>query len=270
MATPDKVQAVQKVTETLKDVERVAPNKDQFDSLMNASTAIQPTTLDHSDIKPFALEDTNPEIKPVFGEENVSSQKSGSSTDQERRGQKQPEDEIEEIDGVQKSSSKSDSLINEVASLNQNGTTIASPENIQTQAKDIIHQLENVKTTLANSQADIKPSYQTLLKNRLTHIDDNLKIALNKAGVEYTPPPATTKTASNPIHTFIGFVSNSQHQLENLNGMIGQLQSATNITPANMLAIQIKMGYIQQQIELFTSLLNKALESTKTIMNVQV
>jgi len=42
------------------------------------------------------------------------------------------------------------------------------------------------------------------------------------------------------------------------------------LSPATMLLIQIKVGYIQQEIELFTSMLNKALESTKTIMNVQV
>jgi hypothetical protein len=41
-------------------------------------------------------------------------------------------------------------------------------------------------------------------------------------------------------------------------------------TAADMLAMQIKVGYVQQEIEFFTSLLNKALESTKTIMNVQV
>ena len=135
----------------------------------------------------------------------------------------------------------------------------------------MIGQLENVKTQLKQAHSEIKPSYQTLLRNRLTHIDDNLKIALNKAGVEYTPPPPTTgKDNANPIQKFIGFVTNSQHQLENLTGAVEQISATGQITPANMLAIQMKMGYIQQQIELFTSLLNKALESTKTIMNVQV
>jgi hypothetical protein len=42
------------------------------------------------------------------------------------------------------------------------------------------------------------------------------------------------------------------------------------ITPANMLRIQMKVSYMQQEIEFFTAVLNKALESTKTIMNVQV
>jgi hypothetical protein len=37
-----------------------------------------------------------------------------------------------------------------------------------------------------------------------------------------------------------------------------------------MLRIQLKVGYITQEVEFFTAVLNKALESTKTIMNVQV
>jgi len=147
----------------------------------------------------------------------------------------------------------------------------SNPEAIKAQAKDVIAQLENVKTQLSQSQAEIKPSYQTVLRNRLTHIDDNLKIALNKAGIEYTPPPvASGGNSNNPVQKFLNFVTNSQQQLENLNVAVDGVGNNGQISPASMLAIQMKMGHIQQQIELFTSLLNKALESTKTIMNVQV
>jgi len=162
--------------------------------------------------------------------------------------------------------------MDEVSKLNKNVSNISSssPENIKAQAKDAIAQIEKVKTQLSQA-TEIKPSYQTLLRNRLTHIDDNLKIALNKAGVEYTPPPAATGAGSNnPIQKFIGFLTNSQNQLNTLDVSIDKFNTTGQITPANMLAIQMKMGYVQQQIELFTSLLNKALESTKTIMNVQV
>jgi hypothetical protein len=163
--------------------------------------------------------------------------------------------------------------LDEVSKLNKNVNNISktSPENIKSQAKGVISQMENVKTQLSHAGSDIKPSYQTLLRNRLTHIDDSLKIALNKAGVEYTPPTAATGAgSSNPIHKFLGYLTNSQHQLENLNVAIDQFSGSGQINPANMLAIQVKMGYVSQQMELFTSLLNKALESTKTIMNVQV
>jgi len=279
----DNVEAVKKVTETLskqspaEEMERMAPNKDQFDSLMNSAQSTKPTSFERVDAHAHSVEEVqSTEKNPVFAEENVSSQKSGSATDQEGRLRRQQD--TEEVEGVagtgskKGASSKSASLMDEVSKLNKNVSSMSglSPENIKSQAKGVIAQIENVKTQLSQAKTEIKPSYQTLMRNRLTHIDDNLKIALNKAGVEYTPPPVTNAGNANPVQKFLGFLTNSQHQLENLNGAIDKANLSGEITPANMLAIQMKMGYVQQQIELFTSLLNKALESTKTIMNVQV
>jgi hypothetical protein len=74
-----------------------------------------------------------------------------------------------------------------------------------------------------------------------------------------------------PIDRFLGMLTHSQTQLQSLASDVVKLQGPDgNITPANMLLIQIKVGHISQEIELFTSMLNKALESTKAIMNVQV
>jgi len=286
MATPDKVEAVSRVTETVskssniaEEMERLAPNKEHFDSLMSSFPSVKPASFERIQTKAFGTEDVHAiESQPALGEENLSAQKSGTATDQEqKRGQpnSQEEGELGEISAVRsKTSSPSvtTSLMDEVSKLNKNVSTISSlpAEGIKRQAQEVIAQLEKVKTQLSQTQAEIKPSYQTLLRNRLAHIDDNLKIALNKAGLEYTFPAAPREVGSNAIHNFLGLLTNSQNQLANLHGAIDQFNVSGLITPANMLAIQIKMSYIQQQIELFTSLLNKALESTKTIMNVQV
>lgn len=285
----DRVEAAKKVSDMLnkqstnpaEEMERMASNKEQFQSLIDSTQPLKPTSFERIDTKaygPEEIQSTELENKPVFGDENVTAQKSGTATDQERKGGRQHD--TEEVEGVGATRSKkkvnvSKSLMDEVGKLHTNVSKMAqqSPEAIKAQAKDLIAQMDQVKTQLAQTQGEIKPSYQTLLRNRLTHIDDNLKIALSKAGVEYTPPPAVASTGNtnNPLQRFIQMVSNSQHQLENLHSTIDQLNmTGAQVTPANMLAIQIKMSYVQQQIELFTSLLNKALESTKTIMNVQV
>jgi len=209
MAVPDKLEAVKKVTETLskqshpaEEMERAAPNKEHFDTLMNSTQQIKPTSFERIDTKTLSTEEVQSvEKKPVFAEENVSTQKSGTATDQEqKRHQQQQTEEVEGVTSTRSKSapSKSNSLIDEVSRLNKSVSNISnlSPENIKAQAKDVIAQIENVKTQLSHTQIDIKPSYQTLLRNRLTHIDDSLKIALNKAGVEYTPPvPISTKQA---------------------------------------------------------------------------
>lgn len=277
MAIPD-IDSVKKVTETLSKNPVEAPNKEHFDALMNSADSMGHPSFERID-QPAAVPDDgqNIEKNPIFADENVSSQKSGSATDQDQKRRRQQESE--EVEGVGStrakksdgSSSKSASLMDEVSKLNQNVSKFSnsSPEAIKKQATDVIAQLEQVKSKLSQSQGEIKPSYQTLLRNRLTHIDDNLKIALNKAGVEYTPPVASTGN-TNAIHKFLNMITNGQKQIENMHNVVETASQSGSISPANMLAIQMKMGYVQQQIELFTSLLNKALESTKTIMNVQV
>lgn len=286
MPSPDKVEAVKKVTETLskqsnpaEELERVAPNKEQFQTLMNPSQKTTPTSFERLDKRPLNEDIQKVENNPILTDESRSPQKSGTATDQEnKRGRQQANNEgvegVAKTRSTQPTSSSSSSLMNEVTKLNKNVAQLSqmNPEAIKAQTKDLFNQIEKVKTQLTQTQAEIKPSYQTLLRNKLSHIDDNLKIALSKAGVEYTPPPVAATQSANPIRRFVDSLTSTQSQLENFQQTVNELNigGGKEISPANMLAIQIKMGHIQQEMELFTSLLNKALESTKTIMNVQV
>lgn len=282
MSTPDKLEAVQKVSETMKtnpaqEMDQLNATKEHFQSLIDSPQSITPTSFERVDTTAFAPENVqNTETNPIFGDQNVSAQRDGSATDQE--GKRRGKQDAEEVEGVSatgsKSSPASTSMIDEAGKTNTGTSSVskASPEAIKAQAKQVISQIDQVKTQLSQVKGEIKPSYQTLLRNRLSHIDDNVKIALNKAGIEHTPPPAAAGTGkTNPVEKFMSYLTNSQNQLENMHSTIESMSmTGKQISPANMLAIQMKMGYIQQQVELFTSLLNKALESTKTLMNVQV
>lgn len=290
-ASPDKIEAVSKVSEALNkpplsqadDLDRVSPNREHFQQLMDSPKPLQTSLQRATDGKLVVTEGPqNLENNPIFAAENTSSQKSGSATDQEqnKRQSQGEEEEVEEVSATdsKKKKSSSSSLMDEVQKLNKQVTDVAhlSPETLKKQAQDVISQIDQVKAQLSQSQGEIKPGYQTLLRNRLTHIDDNLRIALSKAGVEYTAPPSLSADVkgkrANPIEIFISWLSHSQHQLENLNKTVDQLGIGDNsqLSPASMLTMQIKIGHVQHQIELFTNLLNKALEGTKTILNVQV
>ncbi len=277
MALNEKIEAVKKVSEALSDkavdaqneLQRVAPNAEHFQSLLDSSKIQAQPSFQKIEAQQN-IPDANPSVNPIIAQEDVKVQGNGTATDQEHKHRQQDTGD-EEV--VEKVSTKPGSLMDEVRNLNSKVSNMSklSTVDIKGQSKQLIAQIEDVKTQLSQSTTDIKSSYQTLLRNRLTHIDANLKIALSKAGVEYTPPAQSTTASKSPIEKFIGYLTNSQHQLENLNKTIDALNlDNANLTPANMLALQIKVGYVQQQIELFTSLLNKALESTKTIMNVQV
>lgn len=179
----------------------------------------------------------------------------------------------EKAEGVSKDVSEKAgaTLFDEVKNLNQRPevATRSSSHDLVAQAEDVIAQIDTLKTKLETPELDIKNSVQTLLRNKLNHIDENLKVALDKTGSEYAKPERSEGMAK-PIDRFLGLLTHSQNQLETLASDVKSMAVNNEMSPASMLLIQIKVAKVQQEIELFTSMLNKALESTKTIMNVQV
>lgn len=165
------------------------------------------------------------------------------------------------------------SLAEEIATVGKRAdkATSASPELFVAQAQEVMGKIEELKTKLNTPNLEIKGSIQNLLQNKLSHIDESLKVALSKAGVEYQSPIDAGSVKQTPIERFLGFLTDSQHRLENIsNEVYAAHLNRKEISPVTMLAMQVKVGYVQQELEFFTGLLNKALESTKTIMNVQV
>ena len=160
------------------------------------------------------------------------------------------------------------------ASRHVDSVSKISPNELIAQSQETIDRINRVKDVLATSpNLQLKSSVQGLMNNKLTHIDENIKIALSKAGAEYPSDTGVqqAKGLINPIEQYLGYLTDSQSQLRSLGTQLKTIgDNKQDITPANMLAIQIKVGYIQQELEFFSGLLNKALESTKTLMNVQV
>lgn len=200
-------------------VERVAPNKDQFDSAMGNTGA-----------------------------------------------------NIGQVSVVQETKA---SLLDEIRNLNRTVEQVhKTPEKLAEQAKDLIVQIDDLKNKLESSHIDpkqIKGSVQRILRNKLDHIDESLKIAMDKAGLEYKPLDKIDLSISTPIERFLGMLTNGQEQLKTLGTEVQMYHlNGKELSPATMLTVQIKVGQIQQEIEFFSNLLNKALESTKTIMNIQV
>lgn len=164
-------------------------------------------------------------------------------------------------------------LMDEIRSLGRkvDNANKADPQALANQSKDVIAQLEEIKTRLSSPDTEIKGDYQRILRNKLEHINDNLKLALEKAGLEYVPPEAIQGAGNTPMERFLNLLTGSQEQLGSLGGQLQALaDNKGTLSPASLLVVQIKVNYIQQEIEFFTSVLNKALEGTKTIMNVQV
>jgi molecular chaperone GrpE (heat shock protein) len=212
MALEHRVEAVKKVSEALnkqqtsmpthlEEFERVPPNKEHFQSLLNVSQTAQP----NFQIDGTIAEATPIESNPIFADDKVTPQGNGTATDQENKKRAQSSSGDDEVEGITATSNKKatpSSLMDEVQRLNTKVSKMSrlTPEDLKNQAQSIVAQIDNIKTQLTQAQTEIKPAYQTVLRNRLTHIDENLRIALTKAGVEYTPPPSkVTNPNANPI-----------------------------------------------------------------------
>jgi hypothetical protein len=127
-----------------------------------------------------------------------------------------------------------------------------------------------VEDAQKSPNARISPAHDAILTDKLIHIDSSLKTSLSKVGVEVQAQDIA-KTGQPPLVKFLNYLSNGDRQL---NTLVTEIQSINvtkeRLTPEKLLAVQIKLNFVQQELEFFTNVLNKAVEGTKTIMNVQV
>jgi len=162
-------------------------------------------------------------------------------------------------------------LMDLAAQKNQVSTASHTLEDIQNTSASIKTRIEEIKEVLGASDVRVKDSYKGLLDNKLSHIDDALRIALEKIGSEQTIE-AGGLSFSAGVEKFLGFLTRGQHRLNAVVDEIDQIRfnKKQSVNPADLLAVQVKVNFVQQELELFTNLLNKGLESTKTLLNTQI
>jgi len=146
------------------------------------------------------------------------------------------------------------------------------PKDIEQQATSLREALERPRATLYDNQnLIVDASAVSALSANVEHIDRALQDALHlttNVEVGSAIPAPTTKP---PLERFLNFLTESDRRLSGIISEVQGLQlEKQRLTPATLLAMQVKIGFIQQELEFFTTTLNKALESTKTIMNVQI
>lgn len=236
----DKIEKIEKIEnsdplksiEAPEEIERLPPNKERFDSLM-------------------VIEDPKKlELSPSKVEAKV------------------------ELDPT----SKRNSLFDHAREINSSKTDNlkVEPSELIAQTEKAINKINEIKTQLQQPGAQLKDSATPIMRKKLEHIDENINVVLSKSGSEFTPstptpPTGPLTTSSNPILRFLGMLTDGQAKLQTLSNDVERWHlNKVEIAPATMLSMQIKVNYITQELEFFSSLLNKALESTKTIMNVQV
>lgn len=194
-----------------------------------------------------------------------------------------------QVEEIQNQSIKKPSLIDELG-ISTKGSLVQEPvtvESIQERASKIRTSLEPTinETRTTSEQVDkfldtnpsatvnFPPVEEAKLSGKVVHIEAALKSALRTAGVEVNPHIVAPDTGSmkNPVVKFLNFLTQNDNQLKSILDDINNVNKVgSRLGYGDLLAVQVKLGFAQQQLELFANILNKALESIKTVMNVQV
>jgi len=150
-----------------------------------------------------------------------------------------------------------------------------SPEEVMAQTQEVIAQIHDIKGKLGTPDLQLSSAVQTVMQNKLSHIDDKLRVAVEQVGGEYRSFDEVREEEKGglrtPIERFMGVLEIGEEQLQNVFHQVDVLGAGTkSMEPGALLLLQIKVAFVQQELEFFTAVLNKALESTKTLMNVQV
>lgn len=155
-----------------------------------------------------------------------------------------------------------------VPSIVENPSDIA--HNVIRKTENSNTRIEEIKTTLKGlNDGDIAQPYRHSLRNKLTHIDDKLQIALSIAGSESKQSPRVSLI--NPVANFLNSLSHAQTQMGQLGEHLAAMGSRKEtLGVADMLAIQIKVQQVQQQLEFFSATLNQAMQGFKQVIQTQV
>lgn len=195
---------------------------------------------------------------------------------------------VEKVSKDKNALSQNHSFIDEVSQLNGRIETsgfssqdIGSKiRNIREKTQDSIETIGNVRQKLNSPEVRLRNSFQSPLRNKLLAVRENLEVVSKTAGIRDLRRMEALDLAAEgfenpldklpkPMRKFFNLLTEGQIQLEELDRHLSFMGSK-ELSPTELLTIQVKMGHISHELELFSSLLNKAIESTKTIMNVQV
>jgi hypothetical protein len=153
-----------------------------------------------------------------------------------------------------------------------------TPKALAAQAADLRRQIARPRAVLI-AEMEVNPSVvQNLnpadvgsMEGHLQHVDRGLQDASQLATGTVELGSGFVSNEKSPAVRFLSYLTESDKKLGSLVDEIKGLQRGEQrLTPETLFAIQIKIGFIQTELEFFTSTLNKALESTKTLMNIQI
>jgi hypothetical protein len=139
----------------------------------------------------------------------------------------------------------------------------------------LLSQTKSAQTTLGDISSQfntpnlkLKQSSKYLLRNKLTDANAHLQTANSKLGAE---TPEESSPLAGPFGKFIGYVTDGQNRLQSAQQQLQSLKDkGDQLSPADMLLVQVKLNMAQQELEYSSVVLSKAVDDIKMLFNVQL
>jgi hypothetical protein len=148
-------------------------------------------------------------------------------------------------------------------------TAAPTMDSLSMQAKNAHDTLGTVEKQLKDKNLQLKRSQSHLVRQKLGDANNYLRAAGSKLG---TPPSQERNLAGlSGVSRFVAMINEGQDQLLQVQQQLHEMSArGANVSPADMMTIQVKMGLAQQEIEYTSTLLSKVIQSVTQIMNTQL
>lgn len=142
-------------------------------------------------------------------------------------------------------------------------------DTLMTQSKTMQDTLGNLKNQMDTPNLKLKRSQAHLMRNKLGNANEYMQAAAGKLGAEV--PPKKTPGGAGAMERLMAYINDGQEKMVSIQQKLDELMgSGQEITPANMMMIQIKMSQAQQELEYSSGVLSKAVDALKQLFNIQL
>ncbi len=142
-------------------------------------------------------------------------------------------------------------------------------DSLMTQSKNMQDSLGDLKNQLKTPNLTLKRSQAHLLRNKLGDANDYIRGAAGKLGVD-TPPMKAPKHPG-ATEKLMAYINDGQEKMVSIQQKLDDMMSSgTELKPADMMLVQIKMGQAQQELEYSSTVLSKVVDALKQLFNIQL
>lgn len=139
-------------------------------------------------------------------------------------------------------------------------------DTLMAQTKSAQATLGDINNQFNTPNLKLKQSSKYLLRNKLMDANAHLQTGNAKMGAETIKESGPL---SGPFGKFIGYVTDGQNRLQAAQKQLQSLKDkGDQLSPADMLLVQVKLNMAQQELEYSSVVLSKAVDDIKMLFNV--